>query len=94
MTEGTAVQGFVEKPRGDGGWINGGFFVLQPEVINYVTDDTTIWEVEPMATLAAENQMMAFEHTGFWQPMDTLRDRRQLEAIWANGKAPWKLWSD
>jgi glucose-1-phosphate cytidylyltransferase len=90
--EGDAVCGFIEKPRGDGGWINGGFFVLSPKVINYIAADSTSWELEPMAQLAAENQLHAFEHNGFWQPMDTLREKNLLEDLWASGKAPWKKW--
>ena len=90
--EGDAVCGFVEKPRGDGGWINGGFFVLSPKVINYIAADSTSWELEPMAKLATENQLYAFEHNGFWQPMDTLREKNLLEDLWASGEAPWKQW--
>ena len=90
--EGDAVRGFIEKPRGDGGWINGGFFVLSPKVIDYIAADSTSWELEPMAKLAAENQLQAFEHNGFWQPMDTLREKNLLEELWASGEAPWKQW--
>lgn len=90
--DGNAVRGFIEKPRGDGGWINGGFFVLSPKVLDYIEGDSTSWEIEPMARLAAENQLQAFEHTGFWQPMDTLREKNLLEDLWASGKAPWKQW--
>ncbi len=90
--EGDAVRGFIEKPRGDGGWINGGFFVLSPKVIDYIAADSTSWELEPMAQLAAENQLHAFEHNGFWQPMDTLREKNLLEDLWASGEAPWKQW--
>ena len=86
------VVSFQEKPRGDGALINGGFFVLKPEVLKYVKDDASIWEQEPLMTLAAEDQLMAYEHAGFWQPMDTLRDRHHLEDLWASGKAPWKKW--
>jgi glucose-1-phosphate cytidylyltransferase len=92
MRQGDAVEGFQEKPRGDGGWINGGFFVLQPEVINYIADENTSWEVEPMSALAADRQMQAFEHNGFWQPMDTLREKNLLEDLWQSNKAPWKVW--
>jgi len=88
--EGNAVRGFIEKPRGDGGWINGGFFVLSPKAIDYIAEDSTSWELEPMARLAAEDQLRAFEHTGFWQPMDTLREKTLLEDLWASGEAPWK----
>ena len=90
--DGDAVRGFIEKPRGDGGWINGGFFVLSPKVIDYIATDATSWELEPMAKLAAENQLQAFEHNGFWQPMDTLREKNLLEELWASGEAPWKQW--
>jgi glucose-1-phosphate cytidylyltransferase len=86
------VTGFVEKPRGDGGRINGGFFVLSPKVLNLIEGDQTSWEGEPMSQLAACGDMMAFEHRGFWQPMDTLRDKNLLEELWVSGKAPWKIW--
>ena len=87
-----AVRGFLEKPKGDGGWINGGFFVLSPKCLDYIAGDTTAWEGEPLMRLAANGQLMAFEHTGFWQPMDTLRDRNHLEELWQTGNAPWKSW--
>lgn len=87
------VKSFSEKPKGDGAMINGGFFVLSPKVLNYVKDDGTIWEKEPLGELANENQLMAYEHHGFWQPMDTLRDKMSLEELWESGKAPWKIWS-
>lgn len=90
--EGNRVTGFQEKPRGDGGWINGGFFVLSPKVGDYIEGDETVWEKEPMANLAAEGQLTVFFHRGFWHPMDTLRDKRYLEDLWANDKAPWKTW--
>ncbi|PWK35566.1 glucose-1-phosphate cytidylyltransferase [Cupriavidus plantarum] len=86
------VTGFAEKPRGDGGWINGGFFVLQPEVIDLIDNDQISWEQEPMGALAKQGHLLAFEHAGFWQPMDTLREKNQLEALWQTGKAPWKVW--
>lgn len=86
------VTGFVEKPRGDGGLINGGFFVLSPKVLNYIEDDSTSWEGEPMTKLAELGEMMSFEHNGFWQPMDTLREKNLLEDLWLNGNAPWKIW--
>ena len=89
---GDAVDGFLEKPNGDGGWINGGFFVLQPEVVDYIDGDATSWELEPMTRLASESQMMAFEHDGFWQPMDTLREKNQLEDLYQSKQAPWMLW--
>jgi glucose-1-phosphate cytidylyltransferase len=88
----TTVKGFVEKPKGDGGWINGGFFVLSPACLAYVQGDASSWESEPLTRLAAEGELQAFEHTGFWQPMDTLRDKNHLEALWAAGNAPWKCW--
>jgi glucose-1-phosphate cytidylyltransferase len=92
MRDGDRVDGFVEKPRGDGGWINGGFFVLQPEVIDLIDSDATSWELEPMARLASSDQLRAFEHIGFWQPMDTLREKNLLEDLWQSGRAPWKCW--
>ena len=91
-TKGTTVQGFIEKPKGDGGWINGGFFVLSPKCLDYIEGDAISWENEPLTRLAAEGELQAFEHTRFWQPMDTLRDKTQLEALWASGNAPWKCW--
>ena len=90
--DGDAVRGFIEKPQGDGGWINGGFFVLSPKVIDFIAGDSTSWELEPMATLAAGDQLRAFEHSGFWQPMDTLREKALLTECWDSGKAPWKVW--
>nr|WP_315207529.1 glucose-1-phosphate cytidylyltransferase [uncultured Albidiferax sp.] len=90
--QGEVVQGFTEKPRGDGGLINGGFFVLSPQVLARIAGDTTSWEQEPLAGLAAEGQLIAYEHTGFWQPMDTLREKNLLEELWLSGKAPWKTW--
>ena len=87
-----SVNGFQEKPQGDGGWINGGFFVLEPAVFDLIEGDSTTWEKEPMLQLAADGQLQAYQHRGFWQPMDTLRDRVQLEELWASGNAPWKLW--
>lgn len=90
--DGNSVSGFTEKPRGDGGLINGGFFVLSPQCIDLIADDRTSWEGEPLTRLAQDGQLMAFEHKGFWQPMDTLRDKNHLEALWDNGKAPWKTW--
>jgi len=86
------VARFIEKPLGDGGWINGGFFVLNPGVIRYISGDDTSWESTPLTQLTADGEMMAFEHRGFWQPMDTMRDRNQLEQMWSSGKAPWKNW--
>jgi glucose-1-phosphate cytidylyltransferase len=89
---GSKVEAFMEKPKGDGGVINGGFFVLNPKVIEYIKEDETIWEKEPMEKLASDGQMQAFVHDGFWQPMDTLRDKKHLEELWNEGKAPWKVW--
>ena len=86
------VKGFTEKPKGDGGKINGGFFVLSPECLKYIDNDQSSWEGEPLAQLASEEQLMAFEHEGFWQPMDTLREKNLLESLWESGKAPWKVW--
>jgi glucose-1-phosphate cytidylyltransferase len=90
--EDTGVTRFQEKPEGDGGWINGGFFVLEPAVIEVVDDDATMWERKPLETLAAQRQLSIYKHAGFWQPMDTLRDKMLLEDLWASGKAPWKVW--
>ena len=90
--DGTDVTGFTEKPRGDGGWINGGFFVLSPEVIDLIEGDDTSWEGKPLLQLAEQNQLQAYFHDGFWQPMDTLRDKNYLETLWSEGRAPWKLW--
>lgn len=86
------VTGFTEKPRGDGGLINGGFFVLSPKCIDLIAGDDTVWEGEPLGWLAGNGQLMGFEHGGFWQPMDTLREKNQLEGLWATGRAPWKVW--
>ncbi|MFL5576407.1 MAG: glucose-1-phosphate cytidylyltransferase [Gemmatimonadaceae bacterium] len=86
------VAAFKEKPVGDGAWINGGFFVLEPAVIDYVDDDLTVWENEPLQRLAREGQLAAYRHTGFWHPMDTLRDKEVLESLWRSGQAPWKSW--
>jgi len=91
--EGHKVSSFREKPKGDGGMINGGYFVLSPSVLDYLVDDQTIWEREPLKHLAEEGELAAFQHHGFWQPMDTLRDKQQLEELWQSGKAPWKIWS-
>ena len=87
------VKSFMEKPKGDGAMINGGFFVLSPKVIDYITDDKTIWERDPLERLAKEGDLAAFPHHGFWQPMDTLRDKLHLEELWQSRKAPWKVWS-
>ena len=89
---GDMVTGFLEKPRGDGGFINGGFFILSPKCIELISSDQTSWESEPLIQLAKMNEMMAFEHNGFWQPMDTLREKNMLEELWGSGKAPWKTW--
>ncbi len=91
--EGETVAEFSEKQQTGEGWINGGFFVFEPQVLDYLHDDQTILEHDPLEQLAADRQLMAFRHNGFWQPMDTLRDKQHLEALWAQGKAPWKLWS-
>lgn len=88
------VNRFVEKPVTEGGLINGGFFVLSPKVIDYIGADETLWEKEPLENLARDQQLMAFEHHGFWQPMDTVRDRATLEELWSKGGAPWKIWKD
>ncbi|MGL5079450.1 MAG: glucose-1-phosphate cytidylyltransferase [Waterburya sp.] len=90
--EQTKITSFQEKPEGDGAWINGGYFVLEPEVIDFIADDSTIWEQEPMKKLAHLEQLSAYKHHGFWQPMDTLRDRNYLEKLWQSDSAPWKVW--
>ncbi len=90
---GPRVTGFMEKPAGEGGWINGGFFVLSPKVIDLIKDDTTVWEREPLEALAQKGQLAPYMHQGFWQPMDTLRDRMHLEELWQSGNAPWKAWT-
>ena len=90
--DGSRVAGFTEKPRGDGGLINGGFFVLSPRCIARIEGDPTSWEGEPLTSLANDGQLMAYEHQGFWQPMDTLRDKNLLEDLWQSGRAPWKVW--
>jgi glucose-1-phosphate cytidylyltransferase len=90
--DGTNIKSFIEKPQGDGGWINGGFFVLNPKVINLIEGDETLWEKQPLERLAKRGELEAYFHHGFWQPMDTLRDKNHLEELWASGKAPWKLW--
>ena len=90
--QGPRVTGFQEKPRGDGNWINGGFFVLSPKVGDYIVGDATVWEKEPMTNLAEAGQLSVFLHDGFWHPMDTLRDKRYLEDLWSTNKAPWKKW--
>jgi glucose-1-phosphate cytidylyltransferase len=87
------ITGFKEKPAGEGGWINGGFFILNPKVLDYIVDDSTIWEKGPMETLATAGQLSAFMHSGFWQPMDTLRDKIHLEELWNSSKAQWKIWN-
>ncbi len=91
--QGSAVTSFVEKPHGDGMYINGGFFVLSPKVLALINGDETIWERKPLETLASNGQLQAFVHHGCWQPMDTLRDKQLLEELWASGRAPWKVWS-
>ena len=90
---GSRVAGFTEKPRGDGGLINGGFFVLSPKCIDLIEGDHVSWEAAPLARLAADGHLEAFEHQGFWQAMDTLRDKNHLEELWASGRAPWKAWA-
>lgn len=90
--DGQTIKSFVEKPHGDGGWINGGFFVLSPKVLEWIEGDDSIWERGPLEHLAASNQLQAFFHEGFWQPMDTLRDKNNLEDLWVSGAAPWKMW--
>ncbi|MGC9345090.1 MAG: sugar phosphate nucleotidyltransferase, partial [Bacteroidales bacterium] len=91
------INYFKEKPQGDGddtAWINGGFFVLEPEVFDYIEDDSTVFEKQPLENLAKDGQLSAFKHTAFWQPMDTLRDKNLLDGLWKEGNAPWKIWED
>jgi glucose-1-phosphate cytidylyltransferase len=90
--EGDSVREFSEKPQTSEGWINGAFFVLEPQIFDYIEGDSTPWEKEPMERLARDGQLMAYRHDKFWQCMDTLRDRRLLESLWESGNAPWKLW--
>ncbi|WEK03780.1 MAG: glucose-1-phosphate cytidylyltransferase [Candidatus Devosia phytovorans] len=90
---GTSVSGFIEKPQGDGGWINGGYFVLSPKVIDEIDGDASSWEGEPLKRLAKRGEFQAYHHAGFWQPMDTLRDKNMLEELWRSGNAPWKVWA-
>ncbi|HHT9158316.1 MAG TPA: glucose-1-phosphate cytidylyltransferase [Candidatus Brocadiaceae bacterium] len=90
--DGNSVRCFIEKPQGDGGWISGGFFVLSPSFLDIVADDTTSWEGDTLSHLAAQGELMAYKHRGFWKAMDTLRDKNQLEELWQSGKAPWKVW--
>ena len=93
IMDGDCVNDFSEKPSGDGGVINGWFFVLSPEVGTYLEDDKTIWERAPLTGLAKDGELQAYRHDGFWQPMDTIRERQELEAMWESGKAPWKTWA-
>jgi glucose-1-phosphate cytidylyltransferase len=86
------VPSFAEKPKGDGAWVNGGFFVIEPKALDYIASDDVTWEREPMERLAREGDLAAYRHTGFWHPMDTLRDKNVLEDLWMSGKAPWKVW--
>jgi glucose-1-phosphate cytidylyltransferase len=89
------ITSFYEKPRGDGSWINGGFFVLQPEIFNYITGgDSVIFERKPLESLARDGQLQSFKHTGFWKPMDTLREKLELQGLWDSGKAPWMIWHE
>jgi len=92
LTGGNRVLGFREKPRGDGAWINAGFFVMQPEALRYIDGDATALESEPLEGLAADGELMAYQHRGFWHPMDSMRDKQELESMWACGQAPWKTW--
>ncbi len=89
----TKISHFREKPHGDGAWVNGGFFVLEPAVMDYITGDSTVWEQEPLQKLAHDDMLSAYRHYGFWHPMDTLRDKKVLEELWQSGQAPWKVWS-
>jgi glucose-1-phosphate cytidylyltransferase len=91
--DGTQINSFLEKPQGDGGWINGGLFVLNPKVLSLIEGDEILWEKQPLENLAKQGQLQSYFHSGFWQPMDTLRDKNHLEELWASGKAPWKFWA-
>lgn len=91
-TETGLVNSFLEKPKGDGAWVNGGFFVCQPDVFNYIKDDSTSWEREPLEDIANDGQLISYKHHGFWKPMDTLRDKQELENLWNLGQAEWKIW--
>ena len=91
-TQGDRVDRFTEKPSGDGGWVSGGFFILEPECLNEVSGDDITWEREPLERLAAAGALHTYRHRGFWQPMDTLRDKHMLEQMWATGDAPWRTW--
>ncbi|QXE20238.1 glucose-1-phosphate cytidylyltransferase [Clostridium sp. 001] len=92
ISRNNSVKSFIEKPLGDGGWINAGFFVLEPEIFDYIENDNTIWEKEPLEKLAKDNQLCAYKHKGFWMPMDSMRDKTTLQSIWDKGQAPWKVW--
>lgn len=94
LNERNRVLSFQEKPKGDGAWINGGFFVLQPKIFGYIEGDNVLWEKEPLEKLAKDGELYAYKHTGFWQPMDTLRDKTHLEELWKTNKAPWKIWEN
>ncbi len=90
----STVNSFIEKPIGDNGWINGGYFVCQPEIFDYLENDSTIWERKPLETIASKGELCAYQHRGFWHAMDTLKDKQELEKLWQEGKAPWKVWKD
>jgi glucose-1-phosphate cytidylyltransferase len=92
ISKANSITSFIEKPKGDGGWVNGGFFVLEPEVFEFIKDDTTVWEREPLESLAKKRQLNAYKHDGFWKCMDTQRDKIELEQLWNTDKAPWKIW--
>lgn len=92
LSENNLVHGFLEKPKGDGAWINAGFFVMEPKVFDYIADDRTVLEKEPLENLASDEELVAYMHNGFWQPMDTLRDKNHLEELWKSGNAQWKVW--
>ena len=92
LSEENEVRGFQEKPKGDGAWVNGGFFVLQPQIFDYISDDSTVLEQEPLEKVASNGELIAFKHENFWQPMDSMRDKVKLNELWSAGKAPWKVW--
>jgi glucose-1-phosphate cytidylyltransferase len=94
VDESGLIKSFKEKPVGDGSWVNGGFFVLEPSVFSYIEGESTVWEREPLERIAVEGELVSYHHTGFWMPMDTLRDKRDLEKLWESGNPPWKIWND
>lgn len=94
MDSSNTINAFVEKPRGDGAWINAGFFVFEPQIFSYIDGDQTVFERQPLEALARDRQLVGYKHSGFWKPMDTLREKNEFEELWASGRAPWKVWND